>query len=167
VPRATKTQWADARRKWEADPKQTHESIAAFLGVSHQVVGRRIASEGWVRVVSLQAIRERAQLEADAKGAKQGAKGAGKGAKTTSDDAIDIRADVLDRHRSDWSQHRRLFGLEAISKDFEAGKKAKISAEMLKIRQQGERDAYGLSADEHQHDPDGFDARVADMATQP
>lgn len=167
MPRPTKTQWAQARQHWEADASQNWETISKSLGVSHQAVSKRAGAEGWQRVQSLRGIAEQAQLKADSKVAQKVAKVAGALAKTTAEVAVDIRADVLDRHRSDWSQHRKLFGLDAINKDFEAGKKAKISAEMLKIRQQGERDAYGLSAGEVQHDPDGFDARVADMATQP
>ena len=60
--------------------------------------------------------------------------------------AEDLRADVIERHRADWSEHRKLFTLQEIKDDFEQGKAAKISAEMLALRQKGERAAYGLDA---------------------
>jgi hypothetical protein len=58
--------------------------------------------------------------------------------------AEDIRADVIERHRADWAEHRTHFKTGDIAAEFELGKSAKISAEMLAIRQKGERAAYGL-----------------------
>lgn len=141
MPRLSADLWAAARLKWEADPALTFAALGHALGVSDEAVRKRAKAEAWERVRSLKQIAERAQLKADAKvGGKVG------GPTTKSSDlAEDIRADVIDRHRSDWAEHRVHFKIAAIAADFSAGKSAKISAEMLLIRQKGERDAYGLS----------------------
>lgn len=110
-------------------------------------VSKKAAAEGWERVQSLRKIVERAQLQADKVTAKLSEVTSGP-TKTTVAAAIDIRADLLERHRADWGQHRTLFTLASIEQDFDAGKKAKISAEMLTLRQKGERAAYGLDAGE-------------------
>lgn len=60
-------------------------------------------------------------------------------------DAIDARAEeganIIRTHREEWETHRTKF---AVPDDFEMGKMAKISSEMLIIRQKGERAAWGL-----------------------
>ena len=51
-------------------------------------------------------------------------------------------AAVVERHKKDWEEHRARFG--EVPPDFEDGKLAKITAEMLRIRHDGERRAWGL-----------------------
>lgn len=58
------------------------------------------------------------------------------------DAAADRSAEVVRRHQAEWEDHRTRFG--SVPADFGDGKLAKISAEMLKIRQEGERRAWGL-----------------------
>jgi hypothetical protein len=55
-----------------------------------------------------------------------------------------MRSKVLQIHRSEWRKHSGLYPLDCIKADFDEGRKAKISAEMLLIRQRGERAAWGL-----------------------
>jgi len=74
-----------------------------------------------------------------------------------------VRADVLDRHRADWSEHRKLFTLQSIAENFDLGKSAKITAEMLKIRQDGERKAYGFDDVTNQPTGNAADA-LAELA---
>jgi len=142
--RLTPDQWAAARVKWEADPVLTFAEMGRALGVSEAAVRQRAKAESWMKVGVMRGIVERAHIKADAKlrpnfeGEVQKA-----GAMTA---AEDIRADVIERHRADWAEHRTHFGIADIAADFDVGKRAKISAEMLKIRQQGEREAYGLDA---------------------
>ena len=50
---------------------------------------------------------------------------------------------MLLRHREEWERHRPLMD-EALSGDAEAVKLAKTVAETLKIRQEGERKAWGV-----------------------
>lgn len=150
--RPSQEAWETARRTWEADPTQTFESIAKIIGVSHTAVSKRANNpeDPWARQQSMREIVTKAQRRADARevAAKVSAEAAKVAAETRKESvaeaAVDLRADVLERHRADWAQHRTLFTLDAIKKEFEAGKSAKISAEMLSIRQKGERAAYGI-----------------------
>lgn len=149
--RLTADQWRQARQKYESDPTASHETIAEQYGVTRQAVSKKAKADGWSKVGALRQVVERAQLKADAKVAKvaqEGSKVAAATAKTdrqvTLDASVEIRAEVIGRHRQDWAEHRKHFDLAAVRKDFEVGKKAKISAEMLLIRQKGERAAYGL-----------------------
>lgn len=144
--RPSQEAWAEARARWEADPKESFESIAQWLGVTRAAVSRKAkAAPVWEKVKSLRKIVEQAHLQAD-KVSAAGQKVSDGTSKSPVAAAVDIRSDVLERHRADWDQHRKLFGLSAIADDFEAGKKAKISAEMLLLRQKGESAAYGLDA---------------------
>lgn len=145
MPRLTQDQWGQARLCWESDPGATFESIATVVGVSRVAVSKRAAKEKWERVESLRSINEKAQLLADTKVSTKPDQVSDETRKRlTVAAAIDVRADVLDRHRADWVEHREHFSLSAIATEFEDGKKAKISAEMLLLRQKGERAAYGL-----------------------
>lgn len=66
--------------------------------------------------------------------------------------AVDIRGAMLDRHRLEWAAPRAM-SAEAVrmrdtnpDKSFERAKLAKITAETLKIVQDGERKAHGIDA---------------------
>lgn len=142
--RLTASQWLEARQKWEADPSLTFESLADKLGLSRQAVSKRANAEGWAKVGALRQAAEKAQFKADGKVAQVAGATSKKDAAATFEASVEIRADVIDRHRVDWAEHRKNFAIAEIKEDFENGKKAKISAEMLLIRQKGERAAYGL-----------------------
>lgn len=135
-------EWEAARIAWESDLTQTDESIASKIGLSKAAVVKKRHQQKWCRVGTLQNVQERAQFTADLKsklGVNEVTPKNG-----SIDRAVEIRADVLDRHRADWAEHRNHFTIAGIAADFELGKSAKITAEMLKIRQEGERKAYGL-----------------------
>lgn len=76
--------------------------------------------------------------------------------------AVDIRAQVLDRHRKEWSAPRKI-AYEAIQQGqrgdvpgaFERAKLAKITSETLTLIQAGECRAYGIN-----HDARSADART-------
>jgi hypothetical protein len=163
--RPSKDAWADARRTWEADPTETFESVSKTIGVSRVAVSKKASTEGWERVQSLHKIVEKAHLQAD-KVTPKLFDVSGDAAKSTVAAAIDIRADLLEKHREDWRDHRNLFTLEEIALEFDIGKSAKISAEMLTLRQKGERAAYGLDVEEptvgalHEMDDAEIDKRI-------
>lgn len=138
--RLSKDEWAAARVKWEGDPEATDTSIAAIFGITKQAVEQQRKKNGWQKVGALQNVSERAQFAAD----NLAKLGLDKLKAEAVDMAVEIRADLLDRHRADWAEHRSHFTIAGIAADFELGKSAKITAEMLKIRQEGERKAYGL-----------------------
>lgn len=60
--------------------------------------------------------------------------------------AVALRADIIERHRKEWSVSRGLVGEAVKGRDFERAKLAKITSETLKIIQDGERKAWGLDA---------------------
>jgi len=140
--RLSKDEWAAAPVLWGADPEQTDVSIADRYGVTKQAVTQKRKRDGWQKVGALHSAGQRAQFVADSKHCPNVVLGNIK-AKTV-DLAVEIRADVLGRHRNDWVEHREHFTLKDIADNFDLGKSAKITAEMLKIRQEGERKAYGL-----------------------
>ena len=132
---------------WEMDAGTTDTSMAAKFGVTRQAIALRRTKEGWQKIGALATVTQRAQLAADVKTCA----GQFPGADALSA-AVDIRADLLGNHRAEWAEHRRLFRLADISESFEKGKSAKISAEMIRIRQDGERKAYGISDEVQQQD---------------
>ena len=138
--RLSKDEWATARVMWESDQSATDTSVAGVFGVSKQAVEQQRKKNNWQKVGAIQNVSERAQFAAD----NLSKLGLDKQKASSIDSAVEIRADVIDRHRGDWAEHRKHFTVVAISSDFELGKSAKITAEMLKIRQEGERKAYGL-----------------------
>lgn len=147
--------WTEVRRQWEADPTLTFDTIAGQLGLTRQAVSKKARNDGWAKVGALKKVAEKAQFRADAKVARKVAPQvdkAGKVAPSTSKNdeqatfeaSVEIRAEVIEQHRKDWREHREHFAVSGIAQEFDLGKKAKISAEMLMIRQKGERAAYGL-----------------------
>jgi transcriptional regulator with XRE-family HTH domain len=144
VARLTADQWRSARQSWEADPALTFEGLAERLGLSRQAVSKKAKGDQWAKVGALREVAERAQLKADRKVAGVAGATAKKGEDATFEASVEIRADVIERHRADWSEHRKLFPLADIKAKFELGKSAKITAEMMAIRQKAERAAYGL-----------------------
>lgn len=144
MPRLTADQWAAARIRWEADPGLTFDALGKSLGVSHAAVGQRARREGWARDPNLADVSRRAQFKADQRALAKLSPQVSAESSKTRELAEDIRADLIERHRADWAEHRQYFRTADIAADFDLGKSAKISSEMLAIRQKGERAAYGL-----------------------
>ena len=130
--------------RWEADPTVTDAVIGVGLGVTDEAVRKRRHAELWERVASLRSINERAQFKADKKLVDKVGAQVGQPTAKSTELAEDIRADVLDRHRSDWIEYRELHPLAVRALDFDAGKRGKINAEALSLLHRGERAAYGL-----------------------
>lgn len=83
---------------------------------------RRRVSEKVSKIVSVDPVKKSAAIDAEA----------------------DRVADIVTKHRGEWTEHRTLFPTAEIKKVFDIGKSAKISAEMITLRQRGERIAWGL-----------------------
>jgi len=152
----TPEQWQECKNRWEGDPREGYQWLITELSlpVSIEAVRKRAAAEIWKKAVRLRTIVQQAHLRADA----------GVGARkvdgmvdsmvvaTTIDVAIDLRSGIIEKHRADWDEHRDLFPLSAIAgtikagPNMEIGKAAKIGAEVIKLRQEGERRAWGLDA---------------------
>ena len=59
-------------------------------------------------------------------------------------DAAEAKAAVITRHQREWDRHQSIMD-EALSEgSFDKAKLAKITAETIKIRQEGERKAWGI-----------------------
>lgn len=137
MPRLSRDQWESVRAEREAGT--TFAELAKRYGVSVGAIHRRAQIEAWGdgRDVA-EIVRRRAAEKVN--GILNGVHP--KKRAEALDRAAERAAEVIERHKADWAQHRQIFG--AIAADFEAAKHAKIAAEMLRIRHQGERSAWGL-----------------------
>lgn len=150
--RLTPEQWKEARIAWESDPLASYSSIGERFGCSHVAVLRAARREGWVKSGSLPSINRAAQLRADSEEVTaNGTAETGKKPLAASTEAsTDLRARLIQSHRAEWRKHAALYPLEAIKDSFEVGKSAKISSEMLAIRQKAERIAWGMDTENAQ-----------------
>lgn len=164
---------AAARALFEGQPGATCETVAAETGVPVGTVRRWKAEGGWkptIRALPDLSVRagelankfkvrmsELGKPLDDAVAAEEASREIATGF------AVDVRADVLDRHRKEWAAPRKI-AYDAIKqgtegKDvpgaFERAKLAKITSETLTLIQAGECRAYGIN-----HDARGADART-------
>lgn len=59
--------------------------------------------------------------------------------------STDLRSQLIMSHRAEWRRHAKMYSIEELNKKpFDESKKAKISAEMISIRQRAERVAWGM-----------------------
>lgn len=151
---------AVARALYESLPDASFESVTAEsrVGLSAGRVRKIAAKQGWRKAAGRQEELSGRALELankirtrmselgkpmdDAVAASEAGREVGDGF------AVDVRAQVLDRHRKEWSAPRKI-AYEAVQKsDFERAKLAKITAETLTLIQAGECRAYGIKPDE-------------------
>lgn len=124
----TAAQWQDARVAWESDPTATHGDIAKRFGVDRSALTRRANANGWAKAGTVAPLPPAKKTDPASEA-----------------EFVANREKVKHNHRAEWVHHRNQFGLkELASGDFDACKKAKIIAEMLTIRQMGERKAWAM-----------------------
>lgn len=171
---ASEEQWLAARMRWEADPTCSGAEIARELDVSRNTVNQRIKKHGWKRVSNQADLTRRAHDRADeevakatveqrkerakellAAGREQEAKAEEERAKQAVETAVDMRATILGRHRTELDGSRNLVYKAIQANDFDKAKLGKITAEALVIIQNGERKAWGLDADDKGNNPGG------------
>lgn len=144
--RMTPAQWQAARDRWEHDPRDGYLWLVGELAlpVSHVAVFKRARKEGWAKKVCLKSIVERAHRQAD----KVNLPVNEKSGPLTDAEAVDLRSEIIDTHRREWKDHRGLFPLSAMAVEggLKLAQAAKSAADMLKVRQDGERRAWGLDA---------------------
>jgi len=137
MPRLSKEVWADIRAEREAGA--TYSELSAKYNVDRAAIHRRAKAEGWadptdVADVIRRKVNEKINaISTDSDPKKRAA---------AIDAAAERSAEVVRKHQAEWHDHRTRFG--SVPNDFEDGKLAKISAEMLRIRQEAERRAWGL-----------------------
>lgn len=137
MPRLTADQWAEARALREAGA--SFEEVAKAVGVTKAAVLKTSKRDGWSDGSDVGEIIRRKVTE---KVSGVVSDGNHKKKAEAIDAAADNVAGVVRQHQQEWEDHRSKFG--SVPDDFEAGKLSKISAEMLSIRQKGERAAHGL-----------------------
>jgi len=129
--------WDTIRAEYEAGASQA--SLAKKHGVSRGAIQKHIAAEGWTQDLEPAIQRKVAEKVAGVVAACDPKKKA---------EAIDAeasrRADVVQRHRDEWEEHKWIVDSAIGTKDFETAKLAKITAETLKIRQEAERKAWAI-----------------------
>lgn len=136
MPRLPQEQWAEIRARRETGA--SFGSLAKAFGVSKTAIMKRAKAEGWGDGSDIaELVRERAMAKVAGLVASDRQK-----REAAIEQAADSAAALLQRQRNDWEVHRQRYG--HLPPDFEEAKLAKITAEMLILRQRGERAAWGL-----------------------
>lgn len=131
--------WRIIRSEYEAG--MTQSGISRKYGVSRAAVSQRVRREGWKRHESGSDPGEESGADKQPP-APAGQCGVDLPAKNRSES--DGRNAVIRRHREEWNRIRILIDDAVTEQDAEAAKLAKLTAETLKIRQEGERKAWGI-----------------------
>ena len=129
--------WETIRAEYEAGATQS--DLSRRHGVSRKAIQNHIEAEGWTQDIEPALRRKVAEKVAGVVAGCDPQKKA---------EAIDAeaarRADVVQRHRDEWEEHKEIVDKAVGARDFEAAKLAKITAETLKIRQEAERKAWNI-----------------------
>ena len=136
---AARFDWESIRAEYEVGASQS--DLSKRYGVSRTAIQKRIRSEGWVQDISGTVNR---MAEAKVAGVVAGCNPQKKA--EALDRAAEAKAAVITRHQREWDRHQSIMD-EALSEgSFDKAKLAKITAETIKIRQEGERKAWGLGS---------------------
>ncbi|MEN6549439.1 MAG: hypothetical protein ABFE07_25620 [Armatimonadia bacterium] len=153
---------AAARALYEGTPGMTLKACAEQTGLGKSTIEKAANEQGWKKNHKFGDMTEQAQKAADMfkrKIEEFGPEASAEEkqqvvAEVVQDVAIDARAAMLDRHRREWAAPRAM-SAEAVKmretrpgEAFDRAKLAKITAETLKIVQDGERKAWGLDVGE-------------------
>ena len=129
--------WETIRAEYEAGASQS--DLARRHEVSRTAIQKHIEAEGWTQDIEPAIQRKVAEKVAGVVAGCNPKKKA---------EALDAeasrRADVVQRHRDEWEEHKHIVDSAIGAQDFEAAKLAKITAETLKIRQEAERKAWAI-----------------------
>lgn len=132
-----KIDWEVIRAEYETGATQSE--LSRRHGVSRTAIQKHIEAEGWTQDVEPALQRKVAEKVAGVVAGCNPQKKA---------EALDAeasrRADVVQRHRDEWEEHKQIVDKAVGARDFEAAKLAKITAETLKIRQEAERKAWSI-----------------------
>jgi hypothetical protein len=168
-----------ARTLWESVPAASVKTVAQEVGVADDQVAFWKRSEGWVKAHRREGRQKQlATLAQEVANRMPPVREAGTPAEAKAavqefvqEFAIDVRAEVLQRHRREWAAARAVIyqTIEQAKRGdvagaYERGKLAKITAEALQILQNGERAAYGIARD---HGTDDRTIVVVDRGGSP
>jgi len=136
---AQKYDWQQIRAEYEAGATQSE--LSRKYNVSRTAIQKRIEKDGWAQDIEDSLRRKVAEKVAGVVAGCNPQKKA-----EALDAAAQRRADVEIRHQTEWDEHKQLVDTAIGNADFDAAKLAKITAETLKIRQEGERKAWRLDS---------------------
>ena len=130
--------WETIRAEYEAGTSQA--DLSRRHGVSRKAIQKHITAEGWTQgssgTVNRMAEDKVAGIVAGCDPKKKA---------EALNRAADAVAAVMIRHKAEWERHQALIDEALEAGDFDKAKLAKITAETLKIRQEGERRAWGIT----------------------
>lgn len=160
-PRISEQRWLELQTLWEREPAEDYATIGARVGLSKERVRQKAAEMGWQKKPDLARIVRVAHTKADAHFDPQGTDGeAGPSFRQTpqapsprleaeaNERASELRAQVALRHRKEWGIPRSLLNEAIKARDLERAKLSKLTAETLKLCQDGERKAWGMDEPE-------------------
>lgn len=153
--RIPEERYVAARVLYESTPGMTFEKLADETGISYRSLENRSRADGgWTKrtLMPPTGMTEAAQKVADSyttRLAEYGDKVTPEQRQVALQDtavevAVDLRAQVIDRHRKEWKIIEMLLGEHVKARDFDKAKLTKITAEAIKIKQEGERKAWGI-----------------------
>lgn len=134
MPKLSVEAWEDLRAQREAGASLGE--LSRLFDIDKSRISRRARKEGWATPAEAAAtIRQRVNSRVNLDPAKK---------EVALDRAVDQATEIVVRHRRDWVRHHELFTVEACAADFDHAKRARITAEVLSLRQKGELSAWGL-----------------------
>lgn len=134
---AARFDWEKIRAEYEIGA--TQGELARRFGVSRAAIQKHIAAEQWQQDITSAVDRLTAAKVAGVVAGSNPKKKA-----EAIDKAAAEKAAVIARHKQEWENHQRLIDDALADGDFNAAKLAKITAETIRIRQDGERKAWGI-----------------------
>jgi hypothetical protein len=129
--------WETIRAEYEAGSSMGE--LSRRYGVDKAAISRRAKKEGWTQDIT-QAVNRLTEAKVNGLVNTVDPK---KKAEALSR-AAEAKAAVILRHQEEWTKHQQLISSAIEAGDFDAAKLAKITAETIKIRQEGERKAWGI-----------------------
>lgn len=148
--------YATARILYESTPGMTFVKLAEETGISWRTLENRSRKDGWKKnhLLLPTSLGEAAQAVADKYAGKVAEYGPELGVdaakqaamvETATEVAVDVRAQLIERHRREWGAIRSLVYETLRTKTYgDHAKLAKISSETLQIIQANERKAWGI-----------------------
>lgn len=141
-PKRQVVDWDRVRQDFELGGSTISE-LARRHGVDKAAVSRKAKKDNWIQDVNGAVDRLTTALvngvvnTVDSKKRAEGITA-----------AAERKLQILEIHKRQWEQHRQHIENAVSAADFEAAKLAKITAETLKIVQDGERQAWGIRKDD-------------------
>ncbi|MDR0338729.1 MAG: hypothetical protein LBH65_00455 [Desulfovibrio sp.] len=129
--------WETIRAEYEAGG--TMGELSRRHGVSKAAISKKANLDNWVQDVTGAVNR---LVEAKVNGLVNTVNPKKKAEALSQ--AADAKAAVIMRHKNEWDRHQQLIEDALAEGSFDAAKLAKITAETIKLRQEGERKAWGI-----------------------